>query len=1365
MKISKRIISVLLVFPILFSLLVFQPAALASGAAGQATYAWTINYYEKGTAKAIIPPTTGSSSQYGYVLNVYAETVPGYYLDPFDQSPVSLTLTDPMTVFNFYYTPRSYTLNFESNGGTAVASVTQSYRSLIQRPSPNPTRENYNFTGWYKDAACTLSVEWPYAMPYQGGTLYAGWQANPVVLTFNSNNGSPVDPMWTYPGLSLEKPNDPTRLNFVFEGWYYDSTFVQAVEWPLVMPAHNIDLIAKWSFVAYTVTFNSNGGTRVNPITVAPGGKVYPPPEPFRTGYTFDGWYYDNDSFQNPVQWPVIPSEQGFTVYAKWQPKMITITFDSNGGTELEPLVALAGSPISQPPSPNKFGFTFARWLIGSEPFVWGNMPAENTTLTASWNASQRYAQVKLDTYKLVGDTLLPIDKARPGDEVVVTLTAGTNFFTGSSRFIMMYDPEFYQVVGANKGAIHPNDQNNYFANAIGDYSGSTVSPASAWPPTFTEGESTAFKFIAANFTANSNAQNGGKPLRIDNDTHLFYVKFKVREDAQGSGRVWMDSRWDRSTSYPTGGQYYFYCPNGNVYSSSGVSVLDFDTEYSGADKYINIDESPLPTSNIIFNSNGGSPVEILNGVIGTEAHLPLPPAREGYTFAGWEPDFPAVFPENDMVLTAQWNINTYKASFYVDGEQFWEENYEYGAPISPPPTEPTKEGHTFFAWSPVIGNMAAGNMTFNAIFIAHWHDAVFMVDGEEYLRVSVEYGTPIPVPPAPLKEGHTFVAWQPAIGDDMPDHEVVFEAVFSINSYYANFEVDGDIVYSVLVEYGAQITPPEDPEKYGFEFKGWNPAVSTMGAADMTFVAKWQQVIFDCHFMIDGEIFHTSPTREGEPIELPPTTPEKVGHDFLHWFNVPEVMPDHDIPIESRWAPRSYTITFMVDGVQHGRTLTVLFGQAPPERGIPADPVKEGYDFEGWSGLPATMPAENLIVHAVFTPKKFNVNFYVEGELHAVIETPVGADISFPETPEKPGYVFTGWLDVPAAMPMHDIDLHASFAQAVYTITFVVDGVEVSEQSLPYGATVTVPQAPEKEGHTFRKWDPLVTVMPDYNVISYALYDKISYDVTFMVDGHVYEVVSTPYGSPIELPFTPYKEGYAFTGWQGLPDHMPAQAVTVTALWQANTYDAIFMVDGEDYAIVPTEFGSPISLPDSPKKTGFFFAGWTPSLPLSMPAYSIEFTALWTEASEITLIAKEGSGTIIDEDAGLIYGLKAGISQEELLEDYLEVVGPGYLRLTPLAAGFGSGSLVELMSNSGGLVKSYRIVIFGDTNGDGLVDNGDLADMIKIAGAQAAYPQSQALFLAMDLNADGVIDAFDVNILKAVLKGLAQLEQTGNFN
>ncbi|HRT82485.1 MAG TPA: InlB B-repeat-containing protein, partial [Oscillospiraceae bacterium] len=302
----RKIISIFLILPILFSLMIFQPTASAAGAVSQATYAWQINYYEKGTVKVIYPPVTGSTSQYGYVLNVYAETIPGYYLDPFEQSPVSRTLTEPLTVINFYYTPRQYTLNFESNGGTAVAPVTQAYRSLVQRPTPNPTKPNYNFTGWYKDAACTMKVDWPYAMPFQGGMLYAGWQANPVVLTFNSNNGSPVSPIWTYPGLEVQKPTDPVRPNFAFQGWFYDPTFTQPVSWPLTMPANNVDVIAKWSFISYTVTFNTNGGTRINPITVAPGGKVYPPNDPLKTGYTFGGWYYDNGTFQNPVQWPVI---------------------------------------------------------------------------------------------------------------------------------------------------------------------------------------------------------------------------------------------------------------------------------------------------------------------------------------------------------------------------------------------------------------------------------------------------------------------------------------------------------------------------------------------------------------------------------------------------------------------------------------------------------------------------------------------------------------------------------------------------------------------------------------------------------------------------------------------------------------------------------------------------------------------------------------------------------------------------------------------------------------------------------------------------------------------------------------------------
>ena len=1433
MRLFKRIFSLILVPVLLMSVISLQLGSFAidtdengtgvsvlsggSAAAPMATYVWKVNYYVKGTTTAIIPATTGSTTQSNYQLQVFAETIPGYFLDPFEQSPVSVILTQPMTTINFEYTPRSYTLSFESNGGTPINPVTANTNTPIVQPT-SPVKEGFIFSGWFKDAGLTQLVSWPYPMPYQGGTLYAGWSATPVTLTFNANNGTPVAPVTTIPGAIVQKPTDPTRNLFRFDGWFYDISFSQAAIWPLTMPSNSFTLYAKWVFVQGTMTFNPNGGTTVSPITMNPGQWVYPPNDPARIGYAFSAWYYDNGTFANPVEWPVQMIAQGYTVYAKWNPNTVTITYDSMGGSEVEPLTALVGSSISAPVPPSRFGYTFAGWLQDNgDPFTFEEMPTQDTLLVASWNPAQRYVQVKLDAYKTVSGNLVPATQARAGEIVTVELTPQTSFFCGSSRFIIMYDPAFYTVLGTNKTAITPNPANSYYAGAIASYSGSTGSPVSEWPVTFVDGESARYKFVAANFTASSQSLNKGKPLKMDGQSWLYRIRLQVKADAEGSGQIWMDSRWDRSATYTTGGQYYFYCTSGTVLSSSGVSTLNFDTEYSNANETVALDTSPMPTSNIIFNTNGGTPVATMNGEIGTVANPPVNPVREGYTFLGWDPAFPATFPASDMTLNAQWQINTYNADFMVDGTLYQRVPTQFGAQIAAP-APPSKAGYTFVSWSPAVGTMGATDKTFTALFLINSYYATFMVDGQQHAKYLTEYGAQIQLPSSPQKVGYSFVGWTPAVGT-MPAADKTFTALFSVNSYNAYFVVDGETVATVPTPYGDPIIPPANPTKPGFAFAGWTPAVGTMPASERTFTATWTQTVFNAYFVVDSIPYYTVPATVGTAIVLPPA-PEKTGYTFAGWNNLPALMPANDVTMTAGWTANIYTVTFMVDGSEY-TTVNTAFGESID---LPAAPQKTGYTFGGWSNLPAMMPANDVTVNAIFTVNTYNAAFKVDGTVYANVPTVYGAEIAVPGAPPKTGYTFLGWLNVPATMPANDIEIDASFSVNSYTVTFTVDGGAYSAQTLPYGTPIIPPAQPAKTGYTFTGWEPLPATMPDYSFESSAVFAKNIHQAIFMVDGAEYAVVDTGYGDTIELPQIPSKTGYAFLGWSNLPDQMPDADVVITDNWAINSYDALFVVDGENYAIVTTQYGEPIALPPSPTKAGLYFGGWSPAVPAAMPAYTLEFTALWvTEAfnaifmvdgneyarvltgvgapieppadpakqgfvfdgwdpalpaampgqdivfnalwssfGDIALVAKDGSTTVIDQTGGLIYGLAQGISASEFANNFVVVTGAGELRITYYNGTFGTGTKVELLNAiTSSVLKTYYIVIFGDVNGDGLVNAAD-RDMVKLVSSyQAVLPAGTSFALAADLTGDGATDAFDLNVFKAVIAGVAAVDQT----
>ena len=110
----------------------------------------------------------------------------------------------------------------------------------------------------------------------------------------------------------------------------------------------------------------------------------------------------------------------------------------------------------------------------------------------------------------------------------------------------------------------------------------------------------------------------------------------------------------------------------------------------------------------------------------------------------------------------------------------------------------------------------------------------VYTVDGEVYKTYYHHAGVNIKAEPAPEKEGYSFSGWdnEPTI---MPDHDITIAGTFSINKYKLIYQVDGADYKSIDVEYGATITPEEEPTKEGYTFSGWSEIPETMPAHDVT--------------------------------------------------------------------------------------------------------------------------------------------------------------------------------------------------------------------------------------------------------------------------------------------------------------------------------------------------------------------------------------------------------------------------------------------------------------------------------------------------------------------------------------------------
>ena len=416
-----------------------------------------------------------------------------------------------------------------------------------------------------------------------------------------------------------------------------------------------------------------------------------------------------------------------------------------------------------------------------------------------------------------------------------------------------------------------------------------------------------------------------------------------------------------------------------------------------------------------------------------------------------------------------------------------------------------------------------------------------------------IKEGETITPEPAPTKEGYTFSGWS-EIPEKMPAHDVTVTGTFSVNKYMLTYLVDSEEYKTYEVEYGAVITPEEEPTKEGYTFSGWNDIPETMPAHDVIVSGTFTINKYKLTYFVDGEVYKTYEVALGTAI-TPESEPEKEGYTFSGWSEIPKTMPAHDVTITGTFTVNKYQLTYIVDGEEY-KTFQVEYGAAiTPE----PEPIKEGFVFSGWNGLPETMPAHMVIVTGTFSKAKYMLTYMVDSEVYKSQEMYYGAVITPEPVPTKEGHTFSGWSEIPATMPAHDVTVTGSFSVNKYILTYILDGKEYKTMEVEYGAVITPEPDPEKEGYTFSGWIGLPEIMPAKLVIVTGTFSINSYTLTYMIDEEVYKQVVYEYGA--EITPEPQPEGdYVSFEWVGLPETMPAHDVTVTAAYETGIAEIMLM-------------------------------------------------------------------------------------------------------------------------------------------------------------------------------------------------------------
>ena len=303
-----------------------------------------------------------------------------------------------VTELTVQWTAPTYAVTLNTNGGTiADGKDVTGYTYGVGATLPaadDMTYTGHTFKGWYDNENLTGSPVTAIGGAETGNKEYwAKWEINQYTVTVKPENGKADITITQDYGTPITAPT-LTREGYTFKGW--------DKEIPETMPAENITVKAQWEINQYTITFDTNGGSEIAPITQDYGTEITAPDKPTRKGYTFKGW---------DKEIPETMPAENITVKAQWKINQYTITFDTNGGSEIAPITQDYGTEITAPDNPTRKGYTFRGW----DKEIPETMPAENITITARWR----------DTEKPTGEIIIGTNK---WNEFLNELTFGIFF-------------------------------------------------------------------------------------------------------------------------------------------------------------------------------------------------------------------------------------------------------------------------------------------------------------------------------------------------------------------------------------------------------------------------------------------------------------------------------------------------------------------------------------------------------------------------------------------------------------------------------------------------------------------------------------------------------------------------------------------------------------------------------------------------------------------------------------------------------------------------------------------------------------------------------------------------------------------------
>ena len=583
--------------------------------------------------------------------------------------------------------------------------------------------------------------------------------------------------------------------------------------------------------------------------------------------------------------------------------------------------------------------------------------------------------------------------------------------------------------------------------------------------------------------------------------------------------------------------------------------------------------------------------------------------------------------------------LMTYNAEFYVDNELYRTVATEVGAQIAAPEA-PTKAGYTFTGWNPEVGVMGVEDVRFDAKFSAGTvgykvETYVMGLDGN-YGDAAIEdksatTGETVSVTPK-TREGFTVADNSVLSGTVLADGSLVLKVYYSRNQY--KLSVDG---VETDVYYGAALNVAEPAAREGYTFAGWNTDIpATMPAENLTLVSQWNEN--DADYTAYNAAVAAAQAKQGEENydkkyteatrkALADALAEDVSGKKYSEQGVVDAATKAINDAVAGLELMTYTATFYVDGAVHA-TVQAKVGEQIAK---PDDPTKTGYVFTGWDPEVGVMGLEDVSFNAKFSAGEvsYTVETYVmglDGEYGAAetknVPATTGEEVTL--TPDaREGFtvadnsVLSGTVAADSSLT-----LKVYYSRNQYKLT--VDG---AESMVYFGAALEIADPAPREGYTFAGWSPVVpATMPAEDLTLVSQWSENGADYTAynaaVAAAHAKQAESDYAARYTEASRNALAEALAVDvsgklySEQGVVDAATTAINNAVAALELMTYNAIFNVDGVEYAKVPTKVGEQIVAPENPTKEGYTFAGWRPSVGV-MGTADATFEAVFTAAGD----------------------------------------------------------------------------------------------------------------------------------------------------